>query len=346
MTYSDVQLEQLLKPIHPKRVGHKENQSHVEAYEITAHLTRLFGFPPNWRKEIIELECIEQHMDPEAKSRGKTRPGYWAVYRCRMRLWVLGEIVSDDVATGDASNQVSAGDAHDMAAKTAVSQALKRCAKDLGDQFGLSLYRQGSTAPLVGRSLAYPPRNRAGEPMRDRQQGDVESHAPAWEPEQDDRAADPETGEVPAWDDDPLRTGGRAAPGTEVDLRDGRVVSAGEWNAHLDGEAPDELPDPQADLGGQLPSASLPEQIAQVREQLNKHPRITMIHQGCIRDIHVAGKLLGHEGQAGHEMLRALGNVFLGTDVESMNEWTLEQGKAFVKELNLRIRESRRGDAS
>jgi hypothetical protein len=40
-----------------------------------------------------------------------------------------------------------------MAIKTAETQALKRCAINLGDQFGLSLYRNGSTAPLV-RKLA------------------------------------------------------------------------------------------------------------------------------------------------------------------------------------------------
>ena len=47
------------------------------------------------------------------------------------------------------------GDAHDMALKTAESGALKRAATNLGDQFGLSLYNDGSMLPLVKRVVGY-----------------------------------------------------------------------------------------------------------------------------------------------------------------------------------------------
>jgi hypothetical protein len=43
-----------------------------------------------------------------------------------------------------------------MQLKSAISGALKRCAVNLGDQFGLSLYRDGSVAPVVQRSLVAP----------------------------------------------------------------------------------------------------------------------------------------------------------------------------------------------
>jgi hypothetical protein len=39
--------------------------------------------------------------------------------------------------------------------KNSMSYAIKRCAKDLGDQFGLSLYDKGSTRALVQRVIAY-----------------------------------------------------------------------------------------------------------------------------------------------------------------------------------------------
>ena len=55
--------------------------------------------------------------------------------------------VIEDAATGSAQNMPSPADAFDFAIKNAVSYALKRCAKDLGDQFGLSLYNKGQTAP-------------------------------------------------------------------------------------------------------------------------------------------------------------------------------------------------------
>ena len=60
-------------------------------------------------------------------------------------------------AAGDATNPTLA-DAHDQAIKTAESQAFKRCAVNLGDQFGLSLYKNGSTdatvLDVVGRDHA------------------------------------------------------------------------------------------------------------------------------------------------------------------------------------------------
>ena len=59
------------------------------------------------------------------------------------------------MATGSANNLPSRGDAHDFAIKNADSYALKRAAKDLGDQFGLSLYNKGSLEPVVRTSVAY-----------------------------------------------------------------------------------------------------------------------------------------------------------------------------------------------
>ena len=54
------------------------------------------------------------------------------------------------------------GDAHDMAIKTAETQALKRAAINLGDQFGLSLYKKGSTGPLVRKIVGFVPAEQDG----------------------------------------------------------------------------------------------------------------------------------------------------------------------------------------
>jgi hypothetical protein len=48
------------------------------------------------------------------------------------------------------------GEHHDNAAKTAASDALKRCAMNLGTQFGLSLYDNGTTNDVVKRTLVVP----------------------------------------------------------------------------------------------------------------------------------------------------------------------------------------------
>jgi hypothetical protein len=77
---------------------------------------------------------------------GKTR---WnVIYRARCTVDVGGGALYTEWAAGDATNPTLA-DAHDQAIKTAESQAFKRCAMNLGDQFGLSLYRNGSTDATV-----------------------------------------------------------------------------------------------------------------------------------------------------------------------------------------------------
>lgn len=147
--FTPAQLGKLLEPINPGRVG-KDGKgfSHVEAYEIRAHLNRIFGFA-RWSADLLDLtEVFATEKD-----------GKWTVlYRATVRLTVCapdGTVLATytEAATGEAKNQPHRGDAHDLAMKTAESQAMKRCAANLGDQFGLSLYRKGSVQGLVRLSL-------------------------------------------------------------------------------------------------------------------------------------------------------------------------------------------------
>lgn len=156
---SDAQVDVLLAPIKGHRVN-KDGKgfSHVEAYEIRAHLNRIFGFA-RWSAEVVEqalvFETLGADDDPNPRARGK-----WTV--CYRSLVTLAIDAPDgrpqgarhlatytEGATGDATNMPSRADAHDMALKTSASQALKRCAANLGDQFGLGLYNKGSLQPLV-----------------------------------------------------------------------------------------------------------------------------------------------------------------------------------------------------
>ena len=142
------QVEQLLKGINPSRVG-KDGKgfAHLEAWDVRAHLIRIFGFA-KWSQELIELEPI---FETSIEKDGKTR---WTVaYRATVRLTIftgdLEDAVYTEAAVGDSQNNPSRADAHDMAIKTAESQAFKRCAINLGDQFGLSLYNNGGTGSVV-----------------------------------------------------------------------------------------------------------------------------------------------------------------------------------------------------
>lgn len=151
MSLTKAQRDILLTGIKPDRVKtDNKGMSYLEGYEIIAHLNRVFGFD-GWDKHVTSLEQVFEHGDPELAS------SRWTVcYRATVRLVINGgEIIKEDASTGSAQNQPSRADAHDLAVKSAVTGALKRAAVDLGDQFGLSLYRKGSTDPLVKRVIPY-----------------------------------------------------------------------------------------------------------------------------------------------------------------------------------------------
>lgn len=170
---TNAQRNVLLRPIDGWRVMEKEGQSHLAAFDVIAHLNRVFGFE-GWDKEILSLELVYEHVgqrevnhardckrQPDCRCRNaKTVAAVSVGYRCTLRLTLRnpdGEVVRvvEDAAMGTATNQRDMGDAHDLAVKSAVSYALKRCAKDLGDQFGLSLYNKGQESAVVMRVFPY-----------------------------------------------------------------------------------------------------------------------------------------------------------------------------------------------
>jgi hypothetical protein len=152
---TDRQILLLQSPIDTGRVQHLKNFSHLEAWDVRRYLTRVFGFT-GWGIQTMELTCVATNSVQNGD-----RWKHTVVYRAQVRLTVkdtAGNVIGqwDDGASGDAINLPSLGDAHDFAMKTALSQALKRCAVNLGDQFGLSLYNDGDTRPVVNWSVAYP----------------------------------------------------------------------------------------------------------------------------------------------------------------------------------------------
>jgi recombination DNA repair RAD52 pathway protein len=174
---TEQQVTVLLQPIRRSRVYHAQGQSHVAAFDVTAHLSRVFGFD-GWDKEIAELALVHEHVQGEGKGARA-----WVTYRCVMRLTVRdpqGRVVKvvEEAATGSAQNMPGIGDAHDFAVKNAVSYALKRCAKDLGDQFGLSLYNKGATDALVGKTLVTRATEAEAAPAEE-----VDAHVPQIEAE-------------------------------------------------------------------------------------------------------------------------------------------------------------------
>lgn len=151
------QIDFLLRGVHGSRVG-KDGKgfAHLEAWDVRRHLIRVFGFG-GYDTEQQEMTLVSQVEHPPSGGRGKSR--WTVIYRATVVLRVkVGGVELGHwhgTASGDATNQPSLADAHDLAMKTADSQAFKRAAVNLGDQFGMSLYNGGSLEPVVLRSLAY-----------------------------------------------------------------------------------------------------------------------------------------------------------------------------------------------
>jgi DNA recombination protein Rad52 len=144
------QYEVLLKDLSAGRVAKRKQAgielSYLEAWDVRAHLIRIFGFG-GWSSVVESAElAFEENVN-----------GKWSVgYKVILRLTVhdLGCYYTE--AAVGSSTQGSRGEAHDMAIKTAESDAMKRAAVNLGTQFGLSLYDNGSRKDVVGHSLVQP----------------------------------------------------------------------------------------------------------------------------------------------------------------------------------------------
>lgn len=152
------QIDVLLRPIRPGRVATRDGQSNVEAYDIRAHLTRIFGFG-NWDEIAVGSRLLYEEPTTTKAGKDAWKVAYSADRCIRVRDndgnllcehhgSAIGEAIMPDFKRGDC---------HDFALKKAQSQALKRAAINLGDQFGLSLYRKGSLEPLIGKIVGHDP---------------------------------------------------------------------------------------------------------------------------------------------------------------------------------------------
>lgn len=191
------QVEQLLRPVHPGRVAKDgKGHPHLSQQDVTAHLIRVFGFG-NFDTEVLAAECIFEHNRPKTEGGVSNR---WDVgYRALVRLTVRnpdGELVCryENGSTATAQNQ-ALGDGHDLAYKSAISLAMKRCAINLGDQFGLSLYNKGQLEALVIATMVKP------EP-EETDEGDEKPDLQEGVPEQQPDEGDAMAGEL---DEEPKR---------------------------------------------------------------------------------------------------------------------------------------------
>lgn len=111
----------------------------------------------NWGYGITELKCVY-----EGKTEQSSGEVYAVSYIAKIKLHAATEVIAtyEDVGYGDGFDKKNPGKAHELAVKEAVTDGIKRCAKNLGRSLGLELYlkpalKVGNKTSNIGSSGDY-----------------------------------------------------------------------------------------------------------------------------------------------------------------------------------------------
>ena len=140
------QVAMLMRDLKGNRIAVRDRLSYLEAWDVKAHLTRIFGFG-GYSSEVLASQIIFAQQVPQARDKNKINWKVAAQVTLRLTIHQLGAVFTE-VAIGG-SSQPDFTESADMSVKTAESDALKRAAIALGTQFGLSLYNEGSPVDVV-----------------------------------------------------------------------------------------------------------------------------------------------------------------------------------------------------
>jgi DNA recombination protein Rad52 len=113
--------------------GGPKKLSYLEGWYVIARLNEVLG-QGNWEYRTQTLQLVHS-----GEVNGKQTVHYLATVLLAANI--NGNMVTfTDVGYGDGSDKYNIGKAHELAAKEAVTDAVKRCAKNLGMSLGLALY--------------------------------------------------------------------------------------------------------------------------------------------------------------------------------------------------------------
>lgn len=125
--------------------------SYVEAYDIRATMNKIFGFA-EWSYVVEDSQIVQVERDVPKSGGGTTNFRVTAMVRSHLYIHQTGATYGGVAVASQAGADI--GEVSDFAMKTADSDALKRAAMNLGTQFGLSLYNNGSLSDVVKMGLA------------------------------------------------------------------------------------------------------------------------------------------------------------------------------------------------
>ena len=142
MGLTDKQTKLLDSPLDSKRISNRsqggQKLKYLEGWDIIATANKIFGFD-GWQRGITTLT---KTIDRTFKKDGKD--GIEVGYQCIYWVEAQGQRV-EDVGYGTGISYGSPNASHELAVKEAVTDAMKRCLRSWGEQFGNSLYNKDHT---------------------------------------------------------------------------------------------------------------------------------------------------------------------------------------------------------
>ena len=155
--FSKEQIEILNEELNSNRIKTREkgniNLSYIEGFDVIDTANKVFGFG-NWSYSISKLDQVSQEVNQNQNN----VVCYKAVVQIQIHNNDHSQTVSrQDVGFGTGVAKTLA-DAHEGSAKEAVTDAIKRCFRSFGYQFGNSLYDK-SRNQNQDSSYQKPPQN-------------------------------------------------------------------------------------------------------------------------------------------------------------------------------------------
>lgn len=152
---TSLQLEGLHARIKTDRVAKRKQAgkelSYVEAYDVKATLIKIFGYA-GFSAECLDAQIVREHHAPPEGERATPQWHMTAKAVVRLTIHQTGAVYTEYAIAGGKGADYT--ETADLALKSAESDALKRAAAYLGTQFGLSLYKGGSTDNIINAVLA------------------------------------------------------------------------------------------------------------------------------------------------------------------------------------------------
>jgi DNA repair and recombination protein RAD52 len=137
--FSKEQIEILNEELNSNRIKTREkgniNLSYIEGFDVIDTANKVFGFG-NWSYSISKLDQVSQEVNQNQNN--------VVCYKAVVQIQIHNtnhtlDVNRQDVGFGTGVAK-SLADAHEGAAKEAVTDAIKRCFRSFGNQFGNSLY--------------------------------------------------------------------------------------------------------------------------------------------------------------------------------------------------------------